>query len=93
MVPAQRLASSREDDPILKSMNETLRLAIRDALAQCYPDDPFIHESAVCANLWTDIEELTKAVYDYLERCDDKTPLEELCERDPGAPECKEYDV
>jgi len=76
-------------DPILESMNNKLRQAIADAM-DCHNQQ---FDSVECANLWGDVEDLTRAVYDYTDKHPARDALESWCDDTPGAPECRSFDL
>ena len=79
----------RDQDLVLRSMNDKIQKAIEDAMA-CHNKH---FDSTECAILWGEVEDLTKAVNDYLDTHPVPDPLDVLCENNPNAPECRQFDL
>lgn len=80
-----------EQDSVLDTMTQRLRDAISRAMT-CHVE----HDDAdVCGELWDEVEDLTRAVNSYTERYLDSDPdsLKSFCLVNPGAPECRIFDL
>lgn len=79
----------RDQDLVLRNMNGKLKKAIEDAMV-CHNTH---FDSAECAMLWGDVEDLTKAVNTYIDTNPIPDPLDVLCETNPNVPECRQFDL
>ena len=78
----------RDQDVVLHNIQKKLQLAVETALV-CHRTHV---DSIECANLWGDVEELTKTMRDHLDNAPIADPLGLWCETHPRDPECRIFD-
>lgn len=66
---------------------------LRDILRDILPEEPYTHESKMIENIWLDISDVVQMIDEYLYLEKDIDPLETHCNANPGASECRVYDV